>query len=279
MSLLKKDIRFKMKNAETLNNQEWCGLFNFKKIKTASSQKDGTNLNGFDLESAKKENPEHLFVKVFAIREDEVNDNADAFSADELRKAASSFVGVPIFTNHQNDDIEKARGKCVHAWYDEEKGGIYIISMIDKIAYAPLARGIEQGYIVGTSMGAISGDSEILMSDFSKKKISEIQVGEAVISHLNNICEVKETHSDFVDKDMLSFDLGNLATSPVFTPDHPIFSIKKEDVDDQKGNYKEWRNIQYDCKFREASELKVGDFLLIPSRYKLSDKNEFNLDF
>jgi len=119
--------------------------------KVASSE--GVDLNGFDLDSALKKNPDHLFVKVFAIKKDEVNDNGDWFSEGELKKAAKTFIGVPVFVNHQNDDIEKARGKVVHAWYDDSSGGIYTINMVDKIAFPRLARGIEQGYVTGTSMG------------------------------------------------------------------------------------------------------------------------------
>ena len=71
----------------------------------------GMDLGGFDIVKEVKEHPEHLFVKVFAIKKDEVNDNGDYFSEKELKKAAKTFIGVPVFVNHQNDDIEKARGK------------------------------------------------------------------------------------------------------------------------------------------------------------------------
>ena len=102
----------------------------------------GMDLGGFDIVKEVKEHPEHLFVKVFAIKKDEVNDNGDYFSEKELKKAAKTFIGVPVFVNHQNDDIEKARGKVVHAWWDDERGGIYTINMVDKVAYPRLARGI-----------------------------------------------------------------------------------------------------------------------------------------
>lgn len=117
------------------------------------------DLDGFDIAAAAKENPEHLFVKVFAIKKDEVNDNGDAFSASELKKAAHTFVDCPVFVNHQNDDVEKSRGKVIHAWYDDKAGGIYCINRVDKVAYPQLARGIQEGYISGTSMGAQVGFS------------------------------------------------------------------------------------------------------------------------
>ena len=148
---------------EALNvpqGKEWDLINKDSLIKTASLSKDkAVDLNGFNLEAAIKESPDHLFVKVFAIKQDEVNDNGDAFSASELKKATSTFIGCPVFVNHQNDDVEKARGMVVHAWFDDEAGGIYCINKVDKTAYPQLARGIEEGYIIGTSMGAQVGHS------------------------------------------------------------------------------------------------------------------------
>jgi len=136
-----------------LNNPKNWEEINISIIKTASINKS-EDIGNFDLKSAIKEYPEHLFVKIFAIKANEVNDNGDNFSTEELKKATSTFVGVPVFCNHQNDDIEKARGTVTHSWYDNEKDGIFIIARIDKVAYPKLARGIEEKIISGTSMGA-----------------------------------------------------------------------------------------------------------------------------
>tara|TARA_B100000614_G_scaffold262909_1_gene300791 strand:+ start:255020 stop:260860 length:5841 start_codon:yes stop_codon:yes gene_type:complete len=138
---------------------DWKYL-NTSRVKVAGIDKTkDTDLGGFDLSAAVDEHPNHLFVKAFAIKADEVNDNGDAFSADELKKAAETFIDCPVFVNHQNDDVEKARGKVVHAWWDNDQQGIYVINRVDKEAYPQLARGIEEGYIVGTSMGAQVGHS------------------------------------------------------------------------------------------------------------------------
>jgi len=135
-----------------LNVPEDWDEFNTEALQKQAA-KVGTDLNGFDITAAVKEHPDHLFVKVFAIKKNEVNDNGDWFSETELKRAAKTFIGVPVFVNHQNDDIEKARGKVVHAWYDDSTGGIYTINMVDRVAFPRLARGIEQGYVNGTSMG------------------------------------------------------------------------------------------------------------------------------
>lgn len=120
--------------------------------KAADKMLDGENTD-FDLEAEIKEHPDSLFVKCFAIKADEPNDNGDYFSAEELRKAYGTFIGVPVFTNHQNTDINQARGKVVHSWWDDDRNGIMVIMRVDSVAYPQLSRGIKEKYMVGTSMG------------------------------------------------------------------------------------------------------------------------------
>lgn len=156
MSIIKKAIFSHNCSIRALNSPKGEGwnIFNLpNQIKTASTNVESEDLGGYDLKTATKDHPDHLFVKIFAIKKDEPNDNGDSFSEAELKIAAPTFVGVPLFTNHQNDVVEKARGECVHSWYDGKDGGIYIVGRVDKIAYPRLARGIEEGYIKGTSMG------------------------------------------------------------------------------------------------------------------------------
>ena len=124
----KKTAIFTIDKVSPLNNPKGWEIFNLPdRVKTASVSIEAEDLGEFDLKQAVNEHPEHLYIKIFAIKEDEPNDNGDAFSGKELKSAAETFIGVPLFTNHQNDDVEKARGECVHSWYDEKEGGIYII--------------------------------------------------------------------------------------------------------------------------------------------------------
>ncbi len=116
---------------------------------TASSDKVAT----FDLEAEINKHPDSLFINVFAIKADETNDNGDYFSKEELYDAVPTFVGVPLFTNHKNSDINEARGRVIHSWWDEENNGISIVARVDAAAYPQLARGIKEEYIIGTSMG------------------------------------------------------------------------------------------------------------------------------
>lgn len=126
-------------------------------IKTASKlatlDRNGDGSSDFDLEAEINKFPDSLYVKCFAIKADEMNDNGDYFSKSELLKAYPTFVGVPVYTNHENNDINKARGKVVHSWWDEDQNGIMIIARVDAAAYPGLARGIKQEIVCKTSMG------------------------------------------------------------------------------------------------------------------------------
>jgi len=145
---------------EVLFNPDFSsGRFNYiKKLdlkiasKEATTIKDGDNVT-FDLETEVKEHPDFLYVKNFAIKANETNDNGDWFSTDELKKATPSFINCPVFTNHQNNDIEKAKGKIIHSWYDDEKDGIMTIARIDAVAYPHIARGVQTGVMLSSSMG------------------------------------------------------------------------------------------------------------------------------
>jgi len=112
------------------------------------------NKKSFDIK-AEIENhaDDSIFIRALAIRANEPNQNGDHFSESELKKAVSTFVGVPLFCNHENGEIEKARGCVIASEWDDDEKAIYTISRVDREAYPQLARGVEEGYISGVSMG------------------------------------------------------------------------------------------------------------------------------
>lgn len=106
-----------------------------------------------------------LWVRARAIDADVVNSNGDYFSEEELLKkteyqgkkvpAYKTFEGVPIYTNHQNDKVEDAKGMVVYAEWDDEEKCVYCVFFVDEDAYPDIARGIRQGYIHDVSMGCV----------------------------------------------------------------------------------------------------------------------------
>jgi len=110
---------------------------------------DGT----VDLVAEMAKHPEALWVRVKAIEADVPNDNGDLFSEDEISKSYQTFEGVPVFTNHENNKVEAAKGKVVMAeWVPDEKS-VYCTMFIDREAFPTLCRAIEEGYITDVSMG------------------------------------------------------------------------------------------------------------------------------
>lgn len=119
----------------------------------------------FDLikEMKSRKNSNLLWVRARAIDADVVNTNGDYFSEEELLKendyqgkklpAYKTFEGVPIYTNHKNDNIEEAKGMVVYAEWDDEEKCVYCVFFVDEDAYPDIARGIRHGYIRDVSMG------------------------------------------------------------------------------------------------------------------------------
>ena len=104
-----------------------------------------------------------LWVRARAIDADTVNANGDYFSKEELLKereiqgktlpAYKTFEGVPIYTNHKNDDIEQAKGMVVYAEWDDDENCVYCTFFVDEEAYPDIARNIRTGVIHDVSMG------------------------------------------------------------------------------------------------------------------------------
>ena len=271
-------------------NKNW-DLLNTSNIKVAAIDKNTVDLGGFNLKAEIDKNPDHLFVKVFAIKANEVNDNGDCFSEEELKKAAHTFIGVPVFVNHQNDNIENARGKVVHAWYDDSAKGIYCINMVDRATYPKLARGIEERYV----NGCFPPDAPVLMSDGTEKPICDIEEGDYVISGKGNICKVLGKRQRGYDYPLYSIDIEGIKNPLVCTSHHNIFvyrlpkdcacgcGMALSKCEDKRITEKNFNKIfrqghnprgikfkhEYIQKIR-ACDIEEGDFLIEPKFLKES---------
>lgn len=106
-----------------------------------------------DLIAEMGRHPDALWIRVKAIEADSPNDNGDYFSREEVIKSYKTFEGVPVFTNHENNKVEAAKGKVVSAEWDEREGAVYCTMFIDRKANAALCRAIEEGYVTDVSMG------------------------------------------------------------------------------------------------------------------------------
>lgn len=117
-----------------------------RKLKTAET------MDGFVMK------PGFLYTVVRAISA-RVNQNYDGWPSEELKKSAHTFVGKPVFVNHENYDPTKARGVVVAARYIENGNDKYIevIQEIDAQRFPKLAHEIKTGGLDSVSMGAEAG--------------------------------------------------------------------------------------------------------------------------
>lgn len=103
--------------------------------------------------------PGYLYVRSRAISS-RTNDNFDTFPAEEIKKAYTSFIGKPVFVNHNNDNHRRARGVVIDAALHEDKNPdgspdtwAEVLMEVDAVRFPKLAKAILAGHIDRTSMG------------------------------------------------------------------------------------------------------------------------------
>lgn len=135
----------------------------------------GFGLNKFaSLRNTEESEDGYLYVRCRAISS-RVNKNNDGWPSSELAKAYKSFIGRPIFVDHNNSDPSRARGIIVDARLhveDDEKTSAFdpyyasapenhkpptwieLLLEVDAKTFPKLANSIRKGYIDAVSMGA-----------------------------------------------------------------------------------------------------------------------------
>ena len=225
-------------------------------LKTASSSSRAFIDPGSDkatiIAAEIKKHPTALFFRAKAIKADETNSNGDYFTEDELLRSYKSFEGVPFFTNHDNQNVENARGKIIHAEWVKDEKAVYVISFIDREAFPHICRSIEEEYVNGVSMGSVGPNTMIIMADGTEKKIKDVNVGEFVISPFGNDRKVLKTYSANLKKPMYKLYTEGYDNDTLFSNDHPVYVIS---------------DLKSEPSFVEVEKLQKGHFILVPLIY------------
>lgn len=103
-----------------------------------------------------------LYFIARALTANVPNANGDYFPEDELQKSYQSFIGKNLHLNHDADDVAKAVGKIIDAWFVKNEDDIYVVCLckVDKKLHPELARNIETGVIDSVSMGCSCQECE-----------------------------------------------------------------------------------------------------------------------
>jgi len=117
------------------------------------------NVTFDDFKFSKKSGYLYVISRAISSR---VNANYDGWPVEELKKGHKTFIGRPVFVEHNNQDPDKARGVILGAVYRETKlaatgdtdGSVYCLMEVDARTFPRLAKAIMEGKINGVSMGA-----------------------------------------------------------------------------------------------------------------------------
>lgn len=104
--------------------------------------------------------PGFLYVTTRAISS-RVNANHDGWPPEELRRAYMTFVGRPVYVDHNNWDLKRSRGVVIDAKLYENKLAsghedvwVELLIEVDANAFPKLAKSILAGDVDAVSMGA-----------------------------------------------------------------------------------------------------------------------------
>jgi hypothetical protein len=164
--------------------------------------------------------PGYLYTVVRAISA-RVNQNFDGWPSHELKEAAHTFVGKPVFVNHENFNPEKARGVVVAARYIENGRDKYIetVMEIDAKRFPILAKEIKEGGLDSVSMGAEAGFT--ICSACGNKAYDEPDMCDHVKFHKGQTIRVRNRKTGKIE-DKLVFEschkLSFFELSYVFDP-------------------------------------------------------------
>jgi len=220
-----------------------------------------------------------LWVRCRAIDANVVNANGDYFSTKELLKetihngkkvpAYKTFEGVPIYTNHENDDIEKAKGTVVYAEWDEKEEAVYCVFYIDEEAYPEIAHAIRGGIMHDVSMGCFIPGTRVLTNS-GYKNIENVNINDLLLDKDGNFTTIVNRQIKIKNEDIFDIKFnGGLTISA--TKEHPHFVFKKDVWKSRKtrnkpGKGKErWSYKDIGEPIEITSEnLEVGDVLVTP---------------
>lgn len=218
---------------------------------------------GFDIvEEMKNRKGNCLWIKARAIDGDVANENGDYFSWEEIKKereiqsdrnkkkiaSYKSFEGVPIYTNHENTDIQKAKGKVVFAELDEDEKCVYCTFYIDVDAYPDIARAIQLGTITDVSMGCFPAGTLVLTEE-GYKPIETVNITDKLLDVNGNLTKIKNKQVREYNGKLIGFEIegGNTVKA---TEEHPFLVIKGS-----KNN---------EAEYIYANNIEIDDFLLFP---------------
>ena len=124
---------------------------------------------------------------------------------------------------------------------------------------------------------------EVIQSNNTFVKISDVNIGDTVVTHLGNNKTVKDVFKIYKEEDLLEIKVYSDCESLKVTKEHPILAYSQHDfgVSTKRESHRSImlklakKGIQ--PKFVEADKLKVGDMICYPRQYYTNTIEEIDI--
>lgn len=128
---------------------------------TSLAHKESIEVHPVSFDSFKFAEKEGYLYTVARAISSRVNANYDGWPVDEIKQSYKTFIGRPVFVEHNNSDPKRARGVIKDAIYRETKlasgiidASVYCLMEVDAKSFPKLASAIMEGKLNAVSMGA-----------------------------------------------------------------------------------------------------------------------------
>lgn len=183
-----------------------------------------------------------------------------------LTKHYQSYDNAHVFEHHANSDPEKAIGKVIKSFWNPHMRRVEVIEDFDNSKAPHLLEKILAGNLMSKSMGCVNFDTLIHTSE-GPKKVQEINVGDAVLTHTGNFKKVTELHRrQYLGK---LYNVRTTAGTTHATSEHPYAVMPKNLVEEfRNGGWykkKDLSRLTPDmAQWMPAEGLEAGMYLVTP---------------
>jgi hypothetical protein len=233
---------------------------------------------------------DHFMMHLIAMGDQETfgpNKNADGFPKEALEKFAHTFVtNACLFREHRNQDQKtQGIGTVKAAAYSPTMHRVEIIVHGHREKAAAEYEKAKAGKALSYSMSCFPGSALIRMADGSNKPISEVCVGDSVITHKGNSGVVSHTMNREYCESGIELDIYGLPHNLVATSEHPIwvrpsaksahdcpvcggrFKVLRAHLRQKKDiqHKSAYANMSVYCEgFKRADQIVPGDHIRVP---------------
>ncbi|MBC8437007.1 hypothetical protein H8D85_01640 [bacterium] len=151
------------------------------------------------------------------------NRNGDYFPKKALKDYHKTFESNGhVYKHHVNKDPRKSLGRVAFSHYNPGMNRVELVLELSDEKATDIIEKLNKGHLPAVSMGCFPADTPVIMDDMSKKPISEIEIGDEVLSHTGQLKEVTELHPREYEGEMYIIKPVGKYREPVSaTKEHP----------------------------------------------------------